>query len=145
MAPLLAVGVLLSTLEVWTDRQHQGQDMAAAAQRLVGEIDGLLDARLKSLQVLAHSSAAQDSDLTEVYAQAQACRASFGGSVLLADAERHMLFTPREPLGTPCPCCRVPRAAGPLKRRSPAARDSAVSRAAKAAVDQVRFLPPPVL
>ena len=90
MAPLLAVGVLLSTLEVWADRQHQGQDKAAAAQRLVGEIDGLLDARMKSLQVLAHSSAAQDSDLTEVSAQAQACRASFGDSVLLADAERHI-------------------------------------------------------
>ncbi|EXI77862.1 MAG: Non-motile and phage-resistance protein [Candidatus Accumulibacter appositus] len=109
---LLPLLLLASGLAAYHVHSNQVATQESAARRLdnyAAQIDGFLEARILALRMLADSPLADDPKRwPDLYAEAQAFRASFGSQVIFADAERQMLFNTRVPFDTPLP--RLPDA-----------------------------------
>jgi len=117
MAPL----VLLAFWLAWDHFKAQHTSQVREAENLVRNYsaanDLFLDARLRSLNVLALSPLADNpQDWSMLYGEALGFQESFGTHVIFADEQRRMLFNTRQPFGATLP--RLPlskgRSAAPL-------------------------------
>lgn len=109
LLPLLVLAVGLAAYHVQTGLT---QLEASAKRRVIiygAQVDGFLEARIQSLEMLAQSPLADDPGRwPDLYTEAQAFQRSFNSHVIFADAQRQMLFNTRVPLGTLLP--RLPEA-----------------------------------
>lgn len=107
---------LLAGALAFVGLQHRYADDLEASEHasanLMRRIDAHVQARLESLEVLARTYSGTDAAaLASHFREAQAFQAVFGSHVILADAQRHMLYNTRAPLGTALP--ELPRPQGP--------------------------------
>jgi len=116
LLPLLMLACGLAALHVHSDHVATQEAAIRRLNNYKGQIDGFLEERIRSLNVLANSPLADEpTHWPDLYAEAQAFRASFGSHVIFADAERQMLFNTRVPFDT-----ALPRLPEPLKGRAAA-------------------------
>lgn len=110
MAPMVLLAVWLAFNHVQELNANQLREAGNLARNFATANDRYLDARLKSLSVLAASPLAEEPrNWRDMYRLAQAFQANFGTHVIFADEQRQMLFNTRQPLGTALPQMPSPR------------------------------------
>lgn len=135
--PLLSLAIFISAVRVFDINSASERRAEQVSINIRVALDNELNARIRSLQMLADSPRADPPDLPLLYAQAQAFRRHFGGQVVLADIERKPLFNTRTPLGEALPPGPLPTprgvAAAPLALQTgrPAVGDSFIGQTVK--------------
>ncbi|HEY9108477.1 MAG TPA: PAS domain S-box protein [Roseateles sp.] len=117
MAPMVLLAVWLVWHHLAELEAQQLREAGNLARNFASANDRYVDARLKALAVLAASPLADGpASWPQLYQEALGFRDSFGTHVILADADRQMLFNTRQPYGAALP--RLPlsngRSAAPL-------------------------------
>ncbi len=111
MAPLALLVLWLAVDHVQTLDAHRVREATRQAHNFADSIDASLHSRILGLSILAKSPLIdQPQRWAELYDEAQGFYASYGTHVILADANRQMLFNTRMPFGTALP--RLPDSRG---------------------------------
>lgn len=104
LLPLLVLAVGLAAYHVQTGLMEKNASAGRRVKNYAALMDGFLEARIQSLEMLASSPLADEPGRRQdLYAEAQAFQRSFNSHVILADVRRQMLFNTRVPFGTPLP------------------------------------------
>lgn len=115
--PLLLLSIAIALVRVHDINTASERRVQQIADNLRTALDADLRSRIAGLQALADSPFSDPLELPLLYREAVAFERHFGGRVVLADRELHMVFNTRTPLGQPQPE-RLPtpkgRAAAPL-------------------------------
>ncbi len=109
VVPLMLFACYLSVDSLFNTRSEQDQEAVNLINNVGGSIDRDLNGRVNGLQLLAASPLLSDTArLEDLYVEAQGFHRHFGGHVILADTQMHMLFNTRTPFGTSLPDLPTP-------------------------------------
>lgn len=110
MLPLILVAAWLVLGEVRHIQAERRREAERIAQSTASSLDRFLSERIRAMAILAASPLMdRPQERPRLYREAQGFQQIFGTQVILADAQRRMLFNTRAPLGSALPPLPTPR------------------------------------
>jgi len=104
LLPLLLVASGAAIFHMYSEHASIRGNAERRLGNYAAQVDSFLEARIMALEILARSPLADDPGRwADLYAEAQAFQASFGGHVIFAGAGRQMRVNTRGPFGTALP------------------------------------------
>ena len=101
VVPLILAAIYVSAVRVFDVNSSSEKRALQVATNLRVSLDNNLRSRIASLKLLADSADADPLDLPRLYRQSLVFHKNFGGSVVLADTELHILYNTLVPPGQP--------------------------------------------